>query len=89
MSNDFDSTLLEFWDHFEELSTRLSNVVFVLVIVTVIVMSLPSDLNRIINLDLSESTPLVTQLMQYMQDTMLPEGVTLIAFNWLDSFTYT
>jgi len=29
---------------------------------------------------------LITDLMQMLQDTLLPEGVSLIAFNWLDSF---
>jgi sec-independent protein translocase protein TatC len=86
MSASFDPEIYEFWDHFEELSSRLRKIVFVLVIVTVLVMSLPSDPSKIMNLDMSDYTLLVTDLMQYMQDTMLPEGVTLIAFNWLDSF---
>ncbi|MCW4014108.1 MAG: twin-arginine translocase subunit TatC [Candidatus Bathyarchaeota archaeon] len=83
MSDDYD---LEFWDHFEDLSSRLRKIVYVLLIVMVLVMSLPSDFSRILQLDFTDYTLLITDLMQMFQDTLLPEGVSLIAFNWLDSF---
>jgi sec-independent protein translocase protein TatC len=81
-----DPIVREFWDHFEELTSRLRKIVYVLVFMTVLVMSFPADLSSIQNINLSDYTLLVTELMQYLQDTLLPDGVTLIAFNWLDSF---
>ena len=74
------------WVHFEELMSRLRKIVYVLVFSIVIVMSLPADLSKLTRLDFNEYKLLVTVLMEYIQDTMLPDGVTLIAFNWLDSF---
>jgi len=49
-------------------------------------MSLPADLEKIIRLDFSDYTLLVSKIMEMLQEAVLPEGVTLIAFNWLDSF---
>lgn len=83
MSDDYD---LEFWDHIEDLSSRLRKIIYVLLIVMVLVMSLPSDFSRIWQLDFTDYTLLITDLMQMFQTNLLPEGVTLIAFNWLDSF---
>lgn len=83
MSEDFE---LDFWDHFEDLSSRLRRIVYALLIVMILVMSLPSDFSRIWRLEFTDYTLLITDLMQLLQDTLLPEGVTLIAFNWLDSF---
>jgi sec-independent protein translocase protein TatC len=83
LSEDFE---LDFWDHFEDLSSRLRRIVYALLIVMVLVMSLPSDFSRIWRLEFTDYTLLITDLMQLLQDTLLPEGVTLIAFNWLDSF---
>jgi sec-independent protein translocase protein TatC len=57
-----------------------------LVIVMMIVMSLPADLEKIIRLDFSDYTLLVSKIIEMLQEAVLPEGVTLIAFNWLDSF---
>ncbi len=83
MSDDYE---LEFWDHFEDLSSRLRKILYALIIVMVLVMSLPSDFSKIWQLDFNDYTLLITDLMQMFQNTLLPEGVTLIAFNWLDSF---
>ncbi len=83
MSDDYE---LEFWDHIEALSSRLRKILYVLSIVMVLVMSLPSDFSRIWQLDFTDYTLLITDLMQLLQTTLLPEGVSLIAFNWLDSF---
>jgi sec-independent protein translocase protein TatC len=52
----------------------------------ILVMSLPSDLSKMLRLDFTDYTPLIADIMQFLQDSLLPEGVTLIAFNWLDSF---
>jgi len=83
MAEIFESDL---WIHFEELMSRLRKIVFVLVFSIVIVMSLPADLSKLAQLDFTEYDLLVTVLMEYVQDDVLPEGVTLIALNWLDSF---
>ena len=83
MADFFESNM---WVHFEELMSRLRKIVYVMVFTVVIVMSLPADLSKLTRLDLTEYELLVTVLMGYMQDTLLPDGVTLIAFNWLDSF---
>jgi len=83
LSDDYE---LEFWDHFEDLSSRLRKILYALIIVMVLVMSLPSDFSKIWQLDFNDYTLLITDLMKMFQNTLLPEGVTLIAFNWLDSF---
>lgn len=74
------------WVHFEELMSRLRKIVYVMVFSIVIVMSLPADLSKLTRLDFNEYELLVPVLMGYIQDMLLPDGVTLIAFNWLDSF---
>ncbi len=74
------------WVHFDELMSRLRKIVYILVISIVIVMSLPADLSKLTRLDFNDYDLLVTVLMEYVQDAVLPEGVTLIALNWLDSF---
>lgn len=77
---------LSIWDHVQELSSRLRRIMVALVIVMMIVMSLPTDLEKIIRLDFSDYTLLVSKIIEMLQEAVLPEGVTLIAFNWLDSF---
>jgi len=77
---------LSIWDHVQELSSRLRRIMVALVITMMIVMSLPADLEKIIRLDFSDYTLLVSKIMEMLQEAVLPEGVTLIAFNWLDSF---
>jgi len=77
---------LSIWDHVQELSSRLRRITVALVITMMIVMSLPADLEKIVKLDFSDYTLLVSKLLETIQETLLPEGVTLIAFNWLDSF---
>lgn len=74
------------WIHFEELMSRLRKIVYVMVFTLVVVMSLPADLSKLARFELTDYELLVTALMEYIQDTLLPDGVTLIAFNWLDSF---
>ena len=77
---------LSIWDHVQELSSRLRRIMVALVVVMMIVMSLPADLEKIIRLDFSDYTLLVSKIIEMLQEAVLPEGVTLIAFNWLDSF---
>jgi len=77
---------LNIWDHVQELSSRLRRIMVALVITMMIVMSLPADLEKIIKLDFSDYTLLVSKIIEMLQEAVLPEGVTLIAFNWMDSF---
>ena len=77
---------LSIWDHVQELSSRLRRIMVALVITMMIVMSLPANLEKIIRLDFSDYTLLVSKIIEMLQEAVLPEGVTLIAFNWLDSF---
>ena len=77
---------LSIWDHVQELSSRLRRIMVALIIAMMIVMSLPADLEKIIKLDFSDYTLLVSKIIEVLQEALLPEGVTLIAFNWLDSF---
>ena len=77
---------LSIWDHVQELSSRLRRIMVALIITMMIVMSLPADLEKIIRLDFSDYTLLVSKIIEMLQEAVLPEGVTLIAFNWLDSF---
>lgn len=74
------------WDHLEELAQRLRKALFAVVVVTMAVIVLPSDYSNILRLDFSNYTPLVATLMGFIQDSLLPVEVTLIAFNWLDTF---
>ena len=74
------------WDHLEELAQRLRKALFAVVVVTMAVIVLPSDYLNILRLDFSNYTPLVATLMGFIQDSLLPVEVTLIAFNWLDTF---
>jgi sec-independent protein translocase protein TatC len=77
---------LSIWDHIEELAIRLRRAFLVLVIITVLVLSIPSDLKRILKLDFKGYRPLISTILEVIQESLLPEGVNLIAFNWLDTF---
>ena len=74
------------WDHLEELATRLRRVVIVIVVATVAIISMPSNPAEILKLDLSGYRPLISLILEFIQDSLLPDGVNLIAFNWLDTF---
>lgn len=73
------------WEHIDELSKRLRRVLFTVVITTFIFASVPTSVIYL-ELDFQNSVPLVNTIMAYMEDTLLPDPVNLIAFNWLDSF---
>lgn len=75
------------WDHLEELAQRLRRMVFAIALSTMIFTALPSDFGKILRLDFEGYTPLASSLIAFIQDSMLPNGVTLIAFNWLDMFS--
>lgn len=77
---------LSIWDHLEELAQRLRRALFAVVVATIVVISLPSDIGRALKLDFSEYRPLIATVMEVIQESLLPEGVNLIAFNWLDTF---
>ena len=83
MTDEDEETL---WDHFDELSSRFRRVVIAIVASSMIVMSIPSDASNILRLDFGGYTLLVSKIIETLQVNLLPEGVTLIAFNWLDSF---
>ncbi len=83
MSDETEETL---WVHFEELSSRFRRVVFAIVASSMIVMSIPADISNLFRLDFNEYNLLVSRIIEALQVNLLPEGVTLIAFNWLDSF---
>ncbi|UCD45091.1 MAG: twin-arginine translocase subunit TatC [Candidatus Bathyarchaeota archaeon] len=74
------------WDHLEELAQRLRKALFVVVVATVAVVALPTDFQAALRLDLSNYRPLISTVMEVIQEALLPEGVNLIAFNWLDTF---
>lgn len=74
------------WEHLEELATRLRRVVIVIVVATVIIISMPSNPAELLKLNLSGYRPLISLILEFIQGSLLPEGVNLIAFNWLDTF---
>lgn len=74
------------WDHLEELAGRLRRIIIAIVVATVVVVSVPSDLDSVLRLDFSEYRPMISSVMELIQTALLPEGVNLIAFNWLDTF---
>jgi sec-independent protein translocase protein TatC len=77
---------LSIWDHLDELASRLRRALLAVVIATVAMAALPGDLGRALKLDFSNYRPLISTVMEVIQDSLLPEGVNLIAFNWLDTF---
>lgn len=83
MSNEDEQPI---WEHLEELARRLRRVLLVIVIVTVVIAAFPSDLSQVLRLDFSNYRPIIAIVMEVIQDSLLPNGVNLIAFNWLDTF---
>ncbi len=77
---------LPIWDHLEELATRLRRVLLVIVVATVTSATFPSDFKQILKLDFSNYRPFISTALEFIQEHLLPEGVSLIAFNWLDTF---
>lgn len=75
-----------FWDHLEELAGRLRRILVVVFVATMIFSTLPSDPQTLLELDFKDYRPVVSIILEMIQDGLLPEGVNLIAFNWLDAF---
>ncbi|MBS7620288.1 twin-arginine translocase subunit TatC [Candidatus Bathyarchaeota archaeon] len=78
---------LPIWDHLDELAKRLRRILFSVMISTIIIVSIPSDFSQIIRLDFKDYRPLISLVITSIEDHFLPQGVTLIALNWLDTFT--
>ena len=71
----------------EELAQRLRRIVVAVMLATVVFTSMPSDLGKAIRQGFEGYTPFISTLIAFIQDSMLPKGVILIAFNWLDTFS--
>lgn len=74
------------WDHLDELAKSLRRILLSVAVATIVIASLPAKLNNLSTLDLRDYTPMISAVMEAIQNTLLPEGVDLIAFNWLDTF---
>jgi len=83
MSHDQEQSI---WDHLEEFATRLRRALTALAIVTFVIMSAPSDPAQILKLNFSGYRPIISSILEIIQESLLPGGVDLIAFNWLDPF---
>jgi len=74
------------WDHLEEFATRLRRALTALALTTFVIMMAPSDPAQILKLNFSDYRPLISIILEFIQESLLPGGVDLIAFNWLDPF---
>ncbi len=74
------------WDHLEEFATRLRRALTALALATFVIMMAPSDPAQILKLNFSDYRPLISSILEFIQESLLPGGVDLIAFNWLDPF---
>ena len=83
MSQVFEQSLGE---HLDELARRLRVIVVVLVLSTFLIATIPSNPVLFIKGDTDEYRPLVSDFMSEVQEDLLPENVTLIAYSWLDTF---
>jgi len=81
-----DDEELPIWDHLDELARRLRRILASVAVATIAIASLPADLSRIAKLDFSNYRPMISAVMEAIQSALLPEGVDLIAFTWLDTF---
>ncbi len=83
MSQDQEQSI---WDHLEEFATRLRRALTALALATFVIMMAPSDPAQILKLNFSGYRPLISSILEFIQESLLPGGVDLIAFNWLDPF---
>jgi sec-independent protein translocase protein TatC len=74
------------WDHLDELAKRLRRILLSVAIATIVLASLPSDLKRLAKLDFSNYRPMISAVIELIQNRLLPDEVNLIAFTWLDTF---
>jgi sec-independent protein translocase protein TatC len=75
-----------FWDHLDELAKRLRRILIAVFLATIVFSTLPSDPQTLLKLDFTDYRPIVSIILEIIQNRLLPEGVNLIAFNWLDAF---
>jgi sec-independent protein translocase protein TatC len=75
-----------FWDHLDELAKRLRRILIAVFVATIVFSTLPSDPQTLLKLDFTDYRPIVSIILEIIQNRLLPEGVNLIAFNWLDAF---
>ena len=59
------------WDHLEELANRLRRVLFAVVVATIGIVALPSDVARVLRLDFSNYRPLLSTVMEVIQESLL------------------
>jgi len=71
---------LSIWDHLAELARRVKIIIYALVISTIAMMVLPSNMNFISD-PLQFYDPLVGALLRRIKDDVLPQGVTLAGFS--------
>ena len=83
MSQDQEQSI---WDHLEEFATRLRRALTALALATFVIMMAPSDPAQILKLNFSDYRPIISSILEFIQESLLPGGVDLIAFNWLDPF---
>lgn len=74
------------WEHLDELAKRLRRILFSVAVATILLASLPSDLGRLAKLDFSNYRPMISAVIEIIQNRLLPDEVNLIAFTWLDTF---
>jgi len=74
------------WEHLDELAKRLRRILFSVAAATILLASLPSDLGRLAKLDFSNYRPMISAVIEIIQNRLLPDEVNLIAFTWLDTF---
>ena len=74
------------WEHLDELAKRLRRILFFVAAATILLASLPSDLGRLAKLDFSNYRPMISAVIEIIQNRLLPDEVNLIAFTWLDTF---
>lgn len=79
-------TELPLWDHLEELARRLRVALFSVFISSIVISLFPADLNFINNPSFSDYKPLLSLIIEIIQEMMLPKDVNLIALNWIDTF---
>jgi len=74
------------WEHLDELAKRLRRILFSVAVATIGISVVPADLAQLSKLDFSNYRPMISAVIEAIQNKLLPEGVSLIAFTWLDTF---
>jgi sec-independent protein translocase protein TatC len=74
------------WDHLDELAKRLRRILASIVIATLAIAMIPANPAELVKLDFSNYKPMISLIIESIQNSLLPEEVSLIAFTWLDTF---